>query len=451
MMQADFPGTGAVVPTGERRGELAEAQVESLDYEGRGVARVDGKATFIEGALPGERVRFRYERKRRRHDQGTVIEVLEASADRVIPPCAHFGRCGGCSLQHMTPAAQIAAKQRVLAQNLLHIGRVVPDSWLPPIIGPDRGYRRRARLGVRDVPKKGGVLVGFREKRHSFITPLNDCLTLDRRIAVLLPALRDLIAALSRPDRLPQIEAAAGDESVALVFRHLEPFTEADLARLRTFAQAHGVLVHLQPDAPDSVHPLWPDDPPVLSYALPDFDLRLAFTPTDFIQVNAEVNRQLVHHALELLAPGPDDAVLDLYCGLGNFTLAVGRRAGRVLGIEGESGLVERARANAKDNRLANVEFRAADLGGALVPAPWEGFRFDKLLLDPPRTGAIEAIRALPADGPQRIVYVSCNPATLARDSQYLVEVLRYRLAAAGVADMFPHTAHVESIALFVK
>ncbi|BAU48261.1 23S rRNA methyltransferase [Sulfurifustis variabilis] len=451
MMHAAFPGTETTGPAQARRGEEAEARIESLDYEGRGVARIDGKATFIDGALPGERVRFRYHRKRRRHDEGSVIEVIEQSPDRVAPPCRHFGRCGGCSLQHLAPPAQIAAKQRVLAENLRRIGRVAPERWLPPILGPDRGYRRRARLGVRDVPKKGGVLVGFREKRRSYITPLDDCLTLDRRVAVLLPALRELVAGLSRPDRLPQIEASAGDEAVALVFRHLEPLTEADLRRLRAFGEAHDVQVHLQPDTPDSVRALWPDPAPELGYALPEFEVRLVFRPTDFVQVNAEVNRRLVHQAMELLAIAPDDAVLDLFCGLGNFTLAAGRQAKRVLGIEAEPRLIARARANAERNGLTNVEFRTADLAGLLDPAPWEGFRFERLLLDPPRTGAIEAIRALPADGARRIVYVSCNPATLARDSQYLVEVLGYRLSAAGVADMFPHTAHVESLALFVK
>lgn len=451
-MRADLPtSTGPATQPHGRCGDVAEARIESLDYEAHGVARIDGKATFIDGALPGERVLFRYERKRRRYDQGTTIEVLEASPDRTTPPCRYFGRCGGCSLQHMAPSAQIAAKQRVLAENLAHIGRVAPDRWLAPILGPDHGYRRRARLGVRNVPKKGGVLVGFREKRHSFITPLDDCLTLDRRIATLLPGLRELIAGLSRPDRLPQIEAAAGDEAVALVLRHLEPLTEADLAGLRAFAQVHGVQVHLQPNAPDSVHALWPDPAPTLNYSLPEFDLRLAFAPTDFIQVNAAVNRGLVQQAMELLDARPVDSVLDLFCGLGNFTLAAARRAGRVLGIEADAGLIARARANAGRNALTNAEFRAADLYGELSPLPWEGFRFDKLLLDPPRTGAMEAIRALPADGPGRIVYVSCNPATLARDSHYLVEMLGYRLAAAGVADMFPHTAHVESIALFVR
>lgn len=451
-MRAGLPtDDGSVARPQGRRGEVAEARIESLDYEAHGVARMDGKATFIDGALPGERVLFRYERRRRRYDQGTTIEVLEPSADRVVPPCRHFGRCGGCSLQHMAPAAQIAAKQRVLAENLAHIGRVTPDRWLAPILGPDSGYRRRARLGVRNVAKKGGVLVGFREKRHSYITPLDDCVTLDRRIASLLPALRELIAGLSRPDRLPQIEAAAGDEAVALVLRHLEPLTEGDLGALRRFAQAHDVQIHLQPDAPDSIHALWPDPAPALGYGLPEFDLRLAFAPANFIQVNAAVNRGLVVRAIELLEAGPADRVLDLFCGLGNFTLAAATRAGRVLGIEADAELVARARANAAGNGLANVEFRAADLYGESAPAAWEGFRFDKLLLDPPRTGAMEAIRGLPADGPGRIVYVSCNPATLARDSQYLVEALGYRLVAAGVADMFPHTAHVESIALFVR
>lgn len=450
MIRADLRDAAGAAVACAQRTETAEARIESLDYEGHGVARVNGKATFIDGALPGERVRFRYDRRRRRHDQGTTIEVLEPSPERVTPPCRHFGRCGGCSLQHLAPAAQVASKQQVLSDNLARIGRTEPEAWLDPILGPDRGYRRRARLGVRDVPKKGGVLVGFRERRRSYITPLDDCLTLDRRIAALLPALRGLVAGLSRPDRLPQIEVAAGDSAAALVFRHLEPLTGADLERLRGFAQAHDVQVHLQPDAPESVHALWPVPAPALGYALPEFDVRLVFRPTDFIQVNAEVNRRLVSRAIELLALEPDDNLLDLYCGLGNFTLPAARRARRVLGIEGEAGLIARARANAESNGLANADFRAADLS-AQAPAAWGDFRFDKLLLDPPRTGAIEAIRALPADGPRRIVYVSCNPATLARDSQYLVEVLGYRLASAGVADMFPHTAHVESIALFVK
>jgi 23S rRNA (uracil1939-C5)-methyltransferase len=435
-----------------KRGDTAAvADIESLTHEAQGVARIDGKATFIEGALPGERVRFRYYNKRPRFDTGAVLEVVTPSPDRVPPPCLHFGVCGGCSLQHLAPAAQVRAKQQVLAETLQHIGRVQPGEWLLPLEGPASGYRRRARLGVRLVPKKGGVLVGFRERRRSFITPLTQCVTLDARLAALLPALRELIAGLSCPDRVPQVEVAAGDDVVALVFRHLNPLTPADLDGMRAFAQAHAVSLYLQPGSPDTIHSLWPQLPPTLMYALPAFDLRLAFTPVDFIQVNAQVNRALVQRVIDLLDIQPGERVLDLFCGLGNFTLAAARQAAYVVGMEGDAGLVERGRGNAALNHVKNVEFRAANLYDTTTPMPWADERYDKLLLDPPRAGAMEVIKALPTSGPERIVYVSCNPATLARDSEYLVHVLGYKLIAAGVADMFPHTSHVESIALFTR
>lgn len=442
----------AAVPEGTmQRGDVAIAEVQSLTHDARGVAHIAGKTVFIEGALPGERVRFRYHNKRPRYDTATVLEVLEASPDRVAAPCRYFGVCGGCTLQHLAAPAQVVAKQQVLSETLEHVGRVRPGNWLPPISGPATGYRRRARLGVRLVPKKGGVLVGFRERRRSYITPLDACLTLDPRLSALLPALREAIAALSRPDRVPQIETAAGDDACALVFRHLEPLTSGDLERLRAFAAEHRVGVYLQPGGPETVHPLWPNPAPELTYTLPAFDLRLAFGPTDFVQVHAAVNRQLVERAVALLDLAPGDRVLDLFCGLGNFTLALARRAGQVTGYEGDAGLVQRARDNARRNGLENAAFHAADLyatEGSALPAE---ARCDKLLLDPPRAGAMEAIKALPAGGPKRIVYISCNPATLARDSEYLVRGLGYRLEAAGIADMFPHTSHVESIALYVR
>ncbi|MFL6653580.1 MAG: 23S rRNA (uracil(1939)-C(5))-methyltransferase RlmD [Sulfurifustis sp.] len=436
---------------GAPRGDIAVALVESLTHDARGVARIDGKTTFIEGALPGERVRFRYHNKKSRYDTGAVLEVLEPSPDRTTPPCPHYGICGGCSLQHLGAPAQVRAKQRVLAETLVHVGRVEPARWLPPIEGSPQHYRRRARLGVRNVPKKGGVLVGFRERRRSYITPLENCLTLDARLAALLPGLRDLVSRLSRPDRLPQIEVSAGDNVCALVFRHLEALTPADIEHLRAFAEQSGVIAYLQPGALDTVHALWPPSPPTLAYHLPHFDVRLQFAPTDFIQVNGGVNRALVTRAVELLDPNRSESVLDLFCGLGNFTLPIARRAGRVAGIEADAGLIERARANAAMNGLGNAEFRVGNLYDADVASLFSDGRWDKLLLDPPRAGAMEAIKALPADAPARIVYVSCNPGTLARDSEYLVHVLGYRLEAAGIADMFPHTSHVESIALYVR
>lgn len=429
-------------------GDISVADVVSLNYDGRGVARVSGKTTFIEGALPGERVRFRYHNKGKSYDTGALREILEPSPDRAIPPCPHFGTCGGCSLQHLAPPAQLAAMQQVLADTLKHIGRVQPQRWLAPLTGPALGYRRRARLGVRWVPKKGGVLIGFREKRHSFIAPLDNCVTLDARAAALLPSLRTLIAGLSCPGRMPQIEVAVGENALTLVFRHLEPLSQGDRESLLAFGERENVQVYLQPHGPESIEPLSPAVMD-LTYSLPEYGLTLAFGPSDFIQVNAAVNRKLVHQAITLLDIQPQDRVLDLFCGLGNFTLAAGRRGARVLGLEADAALVARARANAHANGLSNVEFRAEDLYAG--DGRWPDAAWEKLLLDPPRAGAIETLKSLAAARPQRIVYVSCSPATLARDSDYLVQVLGYRLEAAGVADMFPHTSHVESIALFIR
>lgn len=432
------------------RGDVAIADVESLNYDGRGVARIDGKVTFIDGALPGERVRFRYHNKRPSFDTGAVQEVLVPSPDRIAPPCPHFGVCGGCSLQHLKPAAQVVALQQVLGETLTHVGGVQPERWLAPLTGSATGYRRRARLGVRNVPKKGGVLVGFREKRRSYITPLDACLTLDARVSDLLPALRALIAGLSIPDRLPQIEVACGDNAVTLVFRHLRPLTADDRDRLTAFAQTHAVQVYLQAGGPESASALWPEAPTALQYRLPEFNVTLSFEPTDFIQVNGVVNRRLVQQAVALLELASIDRVLDLFCGLGNFTLAAARQAGAVVGLEADAGLVQRARANAAANGIANAQFETVDLYQDSDAPLWPQ-TFNKVLLDPPRAGAIEALKRLAPTPPARIVYVSCNPATLARDAAYLVNALGYRFEAAGVADMFPHTSHVESMALFTR
>lgn len=432
-------------------GDQAVATVASLSHDGRGVTRIDGKTVFIEGALPGEKVRFRYFNKYRNYDSGGLVDILEPSPDRVTPPCPHYGVCGGCDLQHLRPEAQIQAKQRIVAEQLAHLGKVEPQKWLAPITGPALGYRRRARLGVRHAPSQGGVVIGFRERRRSFIANLGTCPVLDPKIAALLPALRAVIGELSRPDRIPQIEVAVGDEDFALVFRHLVPLQDRDREQLRAFGERHGAQIYTQRGGPDSAVALWPLEPRGLYYRLPEFDVGIRFQPTDFVQINGVVNRATVDQAVQLLEPKRDEQVLDLFCGLGNFTLPLARCAGQVLGVEADADLVQRARENAQRHGMDNIEFRTADLYQETSPAPWGEFRPDKLLLDPPRSGAMEAIKALAEPLPSRIVYVSCYPATLARDSQYLVHVLGYRLEAAGVMDMFPQTSHVETMALFVR
>lgn len=435
-----------------RQTDMAIARVESLNHEGQGVAHIDGKAVFIHGALPGEEVRFRYHNKRKTFDTGIAVDILRPSPDRVVqPPCPHFGVCGGCTLQHLAPAAQIRAKQQILLDNLVRIGKTPPAEVLPPLTGPAWGYRRKARLGVRLVPKKGGVLIGFREKRSSFITPLTHCETLDSRVANLLPALRELVSGLSCADRLPQIEVAAGDNALALVFRHLEPLIDTDRDALRAFARARDVQVLVQPAGPDSIQPLEPPQSVPLHYALPE-GIDLEFGPTDFVQVNPALNRAMIERALALLAPTRSDRVLDLFCGLGNFTLPLAQRAGQVTGVEVDAALLMRAQGNAQRNGLHNIDWRAANLydEAALDTLPWRE-PYTAWLLDPPRTGALEVIKRVPIDGPRRILYVSCFPATLARDAEVLVHVKGYRLAAAGVMDMFPQTTHVESLALFEK
>ena len=435
-----------------KKGDTTIARIESLTHEGRGVARIDGKAVFVDGALPGEQVRLQITQQHKSYDLAVTVEVLEASPDRVTPRCRYFGFCGGCSLQHLRTAAQLPAKEKVLRDNLQRIGKVDPESWLPALSGEHWGYRRKARLGVRFVEKKGGVVVGFREKAHSFLAPLASCEVLDARVSPLLPALRELIAGLSRPDRIPQVEVAAGDTAVALVIRHLLPLNDVDYQRLAAFGQKNEVQIFCQPGRPDELVSIYPAHPETLTYRLPEFDLELEFSPTDFIQVNSGLNREMVHHALALLDPKPTDSVLDLFCGLGNFTLPIARGTGRVLGVEADAALVAKGRRNAERNGITNAEFRQGDLYHAEAVSPWGQEYFGKWLLDPPRTGAMEVVKRLPeAGGPQRIVYVSCNPATLARDSEILVHTKGYRLRTVGVMDMFPQTSHVEALALFER
>ena len=426
--------------------------ISALDQEGRGVARIDGKAVFVEGALIGERVAIEILRSKPSYALARMTELFVASHERVTPHCPHFGVCGGCSLQHLEPLAQVAVKQRVLEDALWHIARIRPRELLSPIYGPAWGYRQRARLSVRYVPKKGGALVGFHERKSSFVADMATCPVLPPRISALLTELRALVGALSIRDRLPQIELAIGDgaDGEALILRHLSPLTADDEREVSDFARRHGVHIYLQASGPASIRSFFPPHS-ILFYDLPDFGVRFEFEPSDFTQVNGAVNRVLVRRALGLLDPRPGDKVADFFCGLGNFTLPIARRGADVIGVEGSAALVRRAEANAALNSLTD---RARFVVGNLFEATGEGLTrlgpFNKALIDPPREGALALVKALP---PQvtRIVYVSCNPATLARDAAVLVGTKDFILRAAGIANMFPHTAHVESVALFER
>ena len=429
--------------------------ITALDQEGRGIARVEGKAVFVEGALIGERVAIDVYRSKPKYELARMIEIETASSARVEPRCPYFGVCGGCSLQHLDPAAQVAVKQRVLEDALWHIGRVRAQQLLAPIHGPLWAYRQRARLSVRNVPKKGGALVGFHERRSSYVADMTSCAVLPERISALLPDLRALVDRLSLRDRLPQIELAVGESNDgpvdALVLRILVPLTPDDERELVEFADRHRVHFWLQPQGPASVRPFYPPKCR-LSYTLPDFGLRFTFEPTDFTQVNAAMNRVLVRRAIGLLDPAPGERIADFFCGMGNFTLPIARRGADALGVDGSTALVLRAQANAASNGLSeHASFLAANLFDATADTVAAFGPFDKALLDPPRDGAIALVKALPRDGLSRLVYVSCNPATLARDAAVLVQLQGYTLRAAGVANMFPHTAHVESIALFER
>jgi len=422
-------------------------RIDSLDAEGRGVARnAEGKVVFVEGALPGEEIDFQVLKKKSSFEIGRLTRVIGGSSSRQAPRCPHFGVCGGCSLQHTDTRTQMAAKQRWLEENLARIGKVEPEILLPIVYGEEWGYRRRARLGARYVDKKGGALVGFREKRSSYLTEMHECHVLPLRISALIVPLRALVQGLGARSRVPQIEVAVGDADAVLVIRHLDPLSDGDHALLERFAKEHEIHVWLQPGGPASArafHPLKSE----LYYDLPEFGVRLGFGPTDFTQVNHGVNRILVSRAVRLLDPKPGERIADLFCGLGNFSLPLATRGAEVIGFEGSRELVERARQNAAANNLV-AQFEVADLFKNAITAFGP---FDKLLIDPPREGAIEIAKSLAAEWPRRIVYVCCDPATLARDAGVLVHAKGFRLAAAGVVNMFPHTAHVECIALFER
>jgi len=437
--------------------------VLDLSHDGRGVGRRDNdKTVFVAGALPGERVLVRQTTRSRQFDEGIAIEVMRASPDRVSPRCAHFGTCGGCMLQHLDVEKQIAAKQKVLLDNLARIGRVTPGVVLPPLTDALWGYRRKGRFSVRRVEKKHKTLVGFRERDARFVADLTHCHTIHPQIAACLPALSTLLDGLSVRADVPQIEFIAGDpqgefSGIALVFRHLKPLVSADMQALVDFVRERAMALFLQPGGTDSVHLLWPELPNgqtlPLAFGLPQWGLQLAFAPLDFIQVNAGLNAKMIAHALELLDVQPGERVLDLFCGLGNFTLPLARalgRQGRAVGVEGDAGLVARARANALRNGMTTAQFHVADLAQNQRDAAWMREGFDKLLLDPPRSGALEVLKQLPLERFGRMVYVSCHPGSLARDVGYLVNERGWHLVSAGVMDMFPQTAHVESVALLV-
>jgi 23S rRNA (uracil1939-C5)-methyltransferase len=433
-------------------GPAVPLHIESLDHDGQGVAHREGKVIFVEGALPGEDVEASSWRRKSAFEFATVTQVLRESSQRVRPACPHFGTCGGCSMQHLDARAQVAAKQRVLEDNLARIGNVRPEAVLAPIHGPAWGYRSRARLSVRHVVRKGGVLVGFHEKRSSYVADMRECHVLPPRISALLVPLRELVQGLSIRERLPQVEVACGEDVDVLVLRILEPLTAQDEALLRAFAERHAVSLWLQPGGPATAQPFHSTDGAGLDYTLPEFGLRMPFAPTEFTQVNQGINRMLVRRALGLLDPRPGERVADMFCGLGNFTLPIASRGAQVLGIEGSEALVARAGANAAHNGLDGLARFAVRNLFELTPEDMAALGpFDRMLIDPPRDGALALVKALDGAPPGRIVYVSCNPATLARDAAVLVHVLGYRLEAAGVANMFPHTSHVESVALFTR
>jgi len=428
----------------------------NLGHDGRGVARWPeghanaGKTVFVAGALPGETVSVQQTARSRHFDEARTLEVIEASPERVQPRCPHFGTCGGCVLQHFAEERQIDAKQQVLLDNLQRIGHVAPLAVLPPLRGESWGYRRKGRFSVRRVEKKDKTLVGFREQDPRFVADIRECHVVVPRLGFAIEALAGLVDGLDARRDIPQIEFIAGDAQSALVFRHLQPLSDTDLRKLEAFGAEHGFVMFLQPGGNDSVHPL-SGTAPQLSFRLPQWDVELLFRPLDFIQVNAKLNEAMIARALELLDVQPGERVLDLFCGLGNFTLPLARASGtgEVVGVEGEAALVQRARENATHNRLGNVQFHAADLSQDLSGHAWMKGGFDRLLLDPARPGAIEVLRQLPLKGLKRIVYVSCHPGSLARDAGFLVNEAGWTLREAGVMDMFPHTAHVESIAAF--
>ncbi len=427
---------------------IHKAVITGMSHDGRGIARINGKTVFVDGALSGEEVEFVYTRKRAKFDEAKVSEIITSSPHRVVPRCAHFGMCGGCSLQHLSSEEQLALKQQTLLEQLQHFGNLQPEQLLPPLTAPVWGYRRKARLGVKFVIKKGRVLVGFREKNGRFLADLASCEILHDSVGKNILALSELIASLQAYQSIPQIEVAVGDSTTALIFRHMEPLSTADLTKLEQFGGQHDMHIYLQPKGPDSVTLLYPEGPKYLSYNLDATELQ--FYPTDFTQVNADINKQLAARVIELLEPQENDDILDLFCGLGNFTLPLAQHCRQIVGIEGSDEMVQRANHNAQHNNITNTEFYCADLTVDSIAALWAQRKYAKILLDPPRIGAMAIVKDLAKFAAQKVLYISCNPATLARDADIIVQQ-GYKLKYAGVMDMFPHTSHVEAIALFIK
>jgi 23S rRNA (uracil1939-C5)-methyltransferase len=425
--------------------------IESLAHDGRGVAHVDGKVIFIDEALPGEDVEFVYTESHKDYAEGKVVTLLSRAADRVDALCPHYGICGGCSFQHVNSPTQIRIKQDLLAEQFKRIGKVaMPELW-EPLEGPHWGYRRKARMGVKYVVKKNRVLVGFRERRHPYLAEIDSCIVMHPSVGTQLTALGEMIAGLTIREKIPQIEVAIGDEQCVLSFRVLEPPTVADQERMRAFGREHNMSLCLQSKGPDTIVPLDGEPEVIPTYALPDLGLEFKFKPAMFTQVNYDINRKMINRVLETFNLDENDTVLDLFCGLGNFTLPMAKFAGSVVGIEGDQPLVNHARENARHNGISNVEFYVADLSKDISGEPWAGRKYNKVLLDPSRAGASEVLQHFKQWQPEQVVYVSCNPSTLARDAGILVNELGYKLVKAGVMDMFPQTGHVESIALFVK
>jgi len=431
--------------------EPVTVTIESLSHEGRGVTHVAGKAVFVDGGMPGETAVIQYTRQHSRYSVAKILEILQASPDRVNAKCEHYGVCGGCSFQHASPDYQIRHKQKIMLEQLQHIGGVQPEIILPPLTGPVWGYRRRARLGAKYVEKKQKLLVGFREKNSSFIADIKRCEVLHPSVGLLIEVLQKLIGQLSVYRQLPQVEVAVADNVTVLVIRHLADLTEVDLGLLKNFEIDKNINIYLQPAGLESIHPLTPERAVDLYYRLPDHQIEFNFLPVDFIQVNQHINNEMINLALELLEISGQDNVLDLFCGLGNFSLPMARQCRHVTGVEGDAGLIERARTNAEGNNISNAEFHVSDLAGDDLQANFMEREYSKVLLDPPRAGAMEIIERMGFHGTTRLVYVSCNPATFARDACILVKNKGFDLQQAGVMDMFPHTSHIESIALFVR
>ncbi len=425
--------------------------IDNLSHEGRGVAKYNGKVMFVQDALAGETVTVTNIRRKKQFDEAQVNTVVSPSPERIPPICEHFGMCGGCSLQHFNPTAQIKHKEQVLLEQFTHFGQTTPQQVLPPLTGPTQGYRSKARLGIKYVFKKEKLLIGFRERGGRFLTDMTHCPILAPSIMQALPAFKKTLLSLSDFKQLPQIEVAAGEDHTAFILRHLSPMLPEDLNKLTAFAREENIILFLQPKGPDSIHPLWPEDANYLTYTLPEYNLTFQFHPSDFTQVNMTINRKMIAQALDWLAPAPTEIMLDLFCGLGNFSLPLAKYYQSVVGVEGSDAMQQRASENAHLNHLSNTTFYSADLTQDHTHSPWLNTHYDAVLLDPPRTGAEALLPQLKPLMAKKILYISCNPATLARDAHILVNDMGYELVKVNVMDMFTHTAHVESMALFTR